>query len=68
MHQHDRQSAPSHVEPGVNIHLDGGAKVRLDVAQGANEVAPKTIALTAAFIDRLAQASHARRALPEEQR
>lgn len=54
-------SAPSVVEPGVNVHGNGDAKIRIRLAAGANEVEPGVIALTAGLIERLFRASQTRK-------
>jgi hypothetical protein len=53
--------APSVLEPGINIHSNGDAKVRVAQAAGANEVEPGVIALSVALIARLYEASQARK-------
>ena len=54
-------SAPSVVEPGIHVHANGDAKVRIAQAAGANQVEPGVIALSAALIERLYRASEARK-------
>ncbi len=54
-------SSPSAAEPGVYIHADCGAKIRIADASGANQPEPGVIALTPRFIDDLHEASHRRK-------
>lgn len=55
------REAPSSAGPGINVHLDGGVKLRVGEAPGVNLLRGGVVAITAAALDVMHAASVERR-------